>query len=303
MAYLIQYWLFRSFAFLLQSMTLHCVRITARSLGLLAACCFPFRRSVIIEQLQRAFPEKGRREISSIARQSYVNLVTTVCELIWTPCLTRETMDREMRLVNVEAVLRARERGHGIVFVTGHYGNWEWIPHPLTASLGIRILAIVHPLHNVRVDAAVESYRRTHGIRLVDMKHAAREALNALHGGDAMLIVADQSAPRESIFVRFLGRPAATFKGPAMFALKTGAALIAVFSLRRADGGYDLLFREVPAGDLTGASDRNIGELTRRHVKVLESMVRERPGEWLWHHRRWKTAPDEASRIIEDPMA
>jgi KDO2-lipid IV(A) lauroyltransferase len=30
---------------------------------------------------------------------------------------------------------------------------------------------------------------------------------------------------------------------------------------------------------------------TRRLHAILEEVVRERPGQWLWIHRRWKTRP------------
>jgi KDO2-lipid IV(A) lauroyltransferase len=32
------------------------------------------------------------------------------------------------------------------------------------------------------------------------------------------------------------------------------------------------------------------GELTRKYVRWLESVIREEPDMWLWSHRRWKHA-------------
>ena len=29
-------------------------------------------------------------------------------------------------------------------------------------------------------------------------------------------------------------------------------------------------------------------EITEKHVRILESMIREQPEYWIWSHRRWK---------------
>jgi KDO2-lipid IV(A) lauroyltransferase len=37
--------------------------------------------------------------------------------------------------------------------------------------------------------------------------------------------------------------------------------------------------------------DRAIDILTARFTARLEAAIREEPGQYLWHHRRWKTRP------------
>ena len=49
----------------------------------------------------------------------------------------------------------------------------------------------------------------------------------------------------------------------------------------------------VPRGE---ASDPEaVRSLTACHARLLEAAVRERPENWFWLHRRWKTSPDPAS--------
>jgi lauroyl/myristoyl acyltransferase len=76
-----------------------------------------------------------------------------------------------------------------------------------------------------------------------------------------------------------------------------------VYSIRAADGNYDILAEEIPTHDLDGFNDTNVQELTRRHVRALERMVRKHPSLWLWQHKRWKHTPDEDNIIVEDPSA
>jgi KDO2-lipid IV(A) lauroyltransferase len=36
-----------------------------------------------------------------------------------------------------------------------------------------------------------------------------------------------------------------------------------------------------------------VTELTARHTAALEARIREHPEQWLWLHKRWKSAPPE----------
>jgi KDO2-lipid IV(A) lauroyltransferase len=52
------------------------------------------------------------------------------------------------------------------------------------------------------------------------------------------------------------------------------------------------MFHKVPSDDLDGASEKNIVELTQRHIKLTEQLIREHPEQWMWMHKRWKHVPD-----------
>lgn len=282
-------------------MPIHTVRAVARGVAELLFHVLRVRRSVVLEQLRMAFPEKNDEEILRIAKESYVNICTTFSELFWAPKLELERMVREVRFVNFEVMREAHARGRGVILLTGHYGNWEWIPHYMLHLSGFNGAAIVRPMQNSHVDQLVQSYRCRFGGAVIPMSVAGREGFRWLKSGQVLMILSDQSAPRDSVFVHFLGRPAATFKGPAVFALKTGSPVIMAYSLRRDDGGYDVHWSEIPTENLPSNTEDAIGELTRRHVKALERQIRERPGLWFWHHRRWKHAPDASSMIVPDP--
>jgi KDO2-lipid IV(A) lauroyltransferase len=72
------------------------------------------------------------------------------------------------------------------------------------------------------------------------------------------------------------------------------------FAQRREDGGYEVAFEEIPTADLHD-DEQGMRELTRRHVRCLEAMVRKHPESWLWQHKRWKHQPSGDSTLIDDP--
>ena len=297
----LQYLAFAGLAALLQHLPLSLVRRAARLIADAVFFVVPVRRVLTMQQLRAAFPAMDEAAVRWTARESYRNLFITLFELMWTPRLTDEIVEREFRFLNIEVFHHALQRGRGLIAMSGHFGNWEWLSICSTRILAFPYLTIVHPLHNSGVNRLVEGYRMKFGTRLIPMGLSVREVIRTLRDRGIVAILGDQSGPSNALFVPFFGRPAATYEGPATFALRSGAPVVIAFCIRRPDGGYDVLAEEIPTADLLGATTANIRELTRRHVRSLERMIAQRPGDWLWQHKRWKHAPADPSMVVQDP--
>jgi KDO2-lipid IV(A) lauroyltransferase len=221
---------------------------------------------------------------------------------MWTPRLREERLPEILRIQNQEVVDQARRRGSGLILMSGHFGNWEWLSIVASRLMGFSATVIVHPLHNPSVNALVEGWRVSLGNRVVDLGLSIRVIIKTLRERGIVALIADQSGPSGALYVRFFGRHAATYEGPATFALRTGAPLVMTYAVRADDGNYDIILEEIPTQDLHGLNDANLHELTRRHVRALERMVAAHPDQWLWQHKRWKHVPHEKSVLIEDPQ-
>ena len=297
----LEYLLFASVARILQLLPLGMVRGMARLTGQAVYHVLPLRKKLTLLQLRRAFPELPDAEIRGIAQGSYVNLITTIFEMMWTPRLDEDSLPRVLRIHNLDVVEHARRRGSGVIMMSGHFGNWEWLSTGASRLMGFNVTVVVHPIHNPAVDTLVEGWRQSMGNRVVDMGLSVREIIRALRNREVVAMLADQSGPSGSLYVRFFGHYAATYEGPATFALRTGAPVVMSFAVRAEDGNYDVLQEEIPTSDLRGLTDENLRELTRRHVRALEGMIRRYPEQWLWQHKRWKHAPHAESVLVEDP--
>jgi KDO2-lipid IV(A) lauroyltransferase len=121
------------------------------------------------------------------------------------------------------------------------------------------------------------------------MGPSSRKVLAALAEHHVVLMLGDQSGPKEAVFVDFFGRPAATHRGVAAFSLKTGAPIVMGFLVRQKDGTYTMTLEEVDRTGLDSPNNEdNIIELTKRHTAILERWIRNYPDHWLWMHKRWK---------------
>ena len=54
-------------------------------------------------------------------------------------------------------------------------------------------------------------------------------------------------------------------------------------------GHYTLTY--IPVSD--DPMNTKEGEITTKHTKILEEIIKQRPELWLWTHRRWKHQPKQ----------
>ena len=106
-----------------------------------------------------------------------------------------------------EHYAQARDQGRGVIFLTGHFGNWELssFAHSL---YGYPLNFTVRQMDNPLLDALITRYRTLSGGRPVEKNDFARRALQALKQGEAVGVLMDTNMlPAEGIFVDLL-RPA-----------------------------------------------------------------------------------------------
>jgi len=264
-----------------------------RRLGDFIYYFIPIRKSVVLENLARALPEKSAKERKIIARKTFENFGQTFIEFLRNPVRTKEETLSRVVLHNEEILKEAHENGSGTLLMTGHFGNWEMMACVVVA-LGFPLVVVARPQRNRLVDALINQYRRAAGIETVSLGMGVRAFLRALRQNKFVAILADQDAHREGVFVDFLGRPSSTAPGPAIFALKTGAEIVFVTSVLRPDGKYDAFFEKIETKDVSGLTPENIRIITQRHAGKLEEKIRRWPHHWFWMHRRWKTSPEQA---------
>ncbi len=257
-------------------------------LGAMVFVSTGFRKKTTLDNLSQAFPQAPAVQLRTIALGAYKSYGTVLLEMLWSGGQPAEVLKGVIRIPDRKRFDEVLTRGKGVVFVSGHFGNWEFYASPFTLHLGKPLTIIVHPQRNQKVNARINATRTQYGTAMVPMDRSVRTALKLLHEGGYVLLLGDQSGPKESLPVDFFGRPAATQRGAAAFSLRTGAPLIELFLVRQDDGIYDLMLEEIDCSGLGKYDEENVNELTRRHTAVLEKWIRRYPDQWLWMHKRWK---------------
>ena len=261
------------------------------------------RRRVVRQQVAAAFPGLDAQEIERITRGSYRNLGRVAIEAALLSRLGPEqvlALFAEVR--GWDAVERARALGKGIIFLTGHYGNWE-LAGGFVAASGVPFDAIARRMGNPLFDAYLTRTRHRLGMNVVPDSEAVRRVPRTLRDKGSVAFLADQSGLNlASTWVPFFDRPAKTPRGPAVFAMRLDVPVVLGVATHRPDGQFMMSFEaiEVPR---TGDLDRDTDALLAAYSRALERHVRGDPEQYFWQHRRWKWQPPDTPPELRDPTA
>lgn len=297
----VEYYALRGAVAALDRLSIRRAAAVGEWLGALGYRPIGVRRAVVERQVRAAFPELGEAEVQRIARESYESLGRTTIETAVLPAFSREQVIAMFsRVDGWDIVQRAMGQGRGILFVTGHLGNWE-LAGSYLAARGIPIEAVARRMQNPLFDRYLTETRRRIGMSVIHDADAVKRVPRAMRENHAVAFLVDQGAVGlASTWVPFFGRYAKTPRGPAVFALRLGAPVIFGAALRQPDGRYALGFEEVkvqPTGDREADVDRIVADYTA----TLERWVRRAPGQYFWHHRRWKHQRPGTPPELGDP--
>jgi Kdo2-lipid IVA lauroyltransferase/acyltransferase len=268
------------------------------ALGDLLFWCVRRYREVARRNLAAAFGWEAPR-VEAVARQVFRNIGKTLIEFLRLPALSPVEMRRLCRLEGMEHLRAALAAGHGAMIITAHYGSWELLAARLVVE-GFPLSVVARDADDGATNAFINRIRERCGYRVIPRQSAARGVLEALRRNEVVAILIDQNTIQGGLFVPFFGRTAATVTGPAVFALRTGAALLPGFSVRQpADGHVGRVYPPItPSRSENREAD--VLELTARLTALIETQVRADPTQWFWIHDRWRHRPPEERAVTNN---
>lgn len=252
-----------------------------RALGRRAGVTRRARRNLAL-----ALPELTGRERERAVRAMWDNLGRVAAEY---PHLGRICAPAAGR-VEVAGLehLEPCRRGAPAVLAGGHLANWEVLA--VTGDLlGLDLTGIVRAPNNPLVHRLLQRLRGAGGgLRAPKGTEGARAVLATLKRGGVVAMLVDQRMS-DGAPVAFFGHEAMTATAAAELALRFACPLHPVRVERTGPARFRITVEaalEHPAGPRHAAAAALMAAMNRR----LEAWIRERPGEWLWIHRRWPEA-------------
>jgi KDO2-lipid IV(A) lauroyltransferase len=229
-------------------------------------------------------PAAGTAE--EIAGRTFANLGRTIVEVIKLYFGQGRGLAARMEIRGLEHYHRAKERGKGVIFITGHFDNWELLAHAFgIQSDGLSVVARHQKF--TPLSRLLERLRNRHGNDVIYADGAARQIFFRLRKNGTIGLLMDQSVqPRDGELVEFLGRKGWTTTMAAQIAARTGAALVPGFCRREGGGHVAEVFPEInpdPSGDPIVT--------TRLLNQAIERYIACHPDQWLWVYDRWKRVP------------
>ena len=265
----------------------------ADSLAPALAFLFPVRKSVVLRNLNTAFPDLNAKKRKKLLSEIYRNFFLLIIEFIH--FRNKDSQDATSQIAEIEGAEYFEQVGAGgkpFLAITAHIGNWE-LMGAWFAARGVPLSVLAKPIHNPHVDKMINKMRKQRGMEVISTRgEPIREVLAALKRGRCVAFLADQDARKAGIFVDFFGKPASTFTGPALFAIRSGLPILPAFDIRTGLATHKVVFLP-PIYPPSKEEDREsaIQKLTQIHTRILEDIIRQYPEQYFWFHRRWKSRP------------
>ncbi len=267
----------------------------ARGLGWLAYYAIGRRRRDGLRNLDLAYGDaRSPAEKRRLVRRVFQHLAQVAVEIVKLDQVLRpDNLDAFIEMEDWGLIEKAAALGRGVIFVTGHVGNWELLGQAI-AMKGYEVTSIARPLDNPLLENLVKERRERYGQKIVSKNEALRPMLKVLKEGRTLSFLIDQNARHGHVFVDFFGRPAATTRAAAALALRNQTPILMGAAVRVGPTFHYKILADGPiVPESTGDKEEDVRRLTQEMTSWLERVIREYPEQWLWLHRRWKTRPPE----------
>ena len=261
-----------------------------KMIGLFAYFIPNYRKTVAYENIRASFGnDLNAADARKLLRKVYMHFSQMLFEIPHILRLNAGNLNRYMIIQGEENLRQALRKGKGVLFLTAHLGNWEFMSAVGSLYFGNTVL-VPRRSDSASVDRVVNELRTRFGAEIIRPQRAMRPLIMALKRNKMLGIFLDQNVDwYEGVFIPFFGRWACTNKGLALIARKTGTPVIPVFTARERNGRHRLIFEKEIELRKTKDKIRDVEDNTALFTATIERYVRKYPDQWLWFHRRWKT--------------
>ena len=246
-----------------------------------------YRKNVVFSNLRNSFPEKSDEEIKKIAKKFYRYLCDVLLETFKTLTVSKSVSLKHCHLTERSKAMLdgyyAQQKS--LIFVLGHYGNWEWSANAFSLDCKHQLYVIYHPITNKQFNWLMHKIRTRFGSKFIPMREIFKEMIRTKNEINATAFVADQTPSNENAYwTKFLNQDTPVFWGTEQIAKKMNYPVLYV-TINRVKRGYYEIETEVLTEN---PKDTSEGEISEAHTRKLEADIIKKPEIWLWSHRRWK---------------
>jgi KDO2-lipid IV(A) lauroyltransferase len=290
-------WAFYFFSWLFKVLPYTAIKAMTGGLLAVAYVILQRMRRAAMGTLSIAFgKEKSQAELEKICKDCFYNAGRGAIEIgafMVRPNLIKETFSFEGK--SRENLDAAMKEGRGVIGISAHFGNFPLMLLYL-AQMGYPTNAIIRPSRDEIIERDFQAARSRLGLKTVHSyprEACVSQSLKALRDKELLVVLLDQNTGSKSgVYVDFFGQKAGTATGPIIFAMRTGAPLLPIFTLRVGDSDrHTVVIEKHFYLEQKATDEETIQYNVQKLTNIIEGYVRKYPTEWGWMHRRWKSRP------------
>ena len=246
----------------------------------------PYFRSaeIIRRNILRVFPNINFTEINIIKNNMWNNYGRVFAEYMFIKDYRLGKLSSNIEVEGQEIIERIKRENKQVVFVSGHFANFELMAMHLEKS-GIKLCAIYRPLNNFFLNKIMERIRENYICRKQIKKGIGglKSLVKLKRKNFSTALMIDQRVS-EGIASNFFKQKALTTTIPAQLVKKFNISVVPIYIERI----KDIKFRIKIQTPINFSKEQSIENITDKLNIVLEKMIVIKPGQWIWSHNRWK---------------
>lgn len=249
-----------------------------------------YRKKVVMMNIKNSFPNKSDKEHNLIAKQFYKHFCDLVLESIKGFTISKKQLNKRFKMHRDELISDLYQKGKDVVFVGGHYNNWEILALGIAMQMEYTIVGVYKPLSDKYINNKMKKSRERFGMILAPMKLVKRYMEKDYGNPKGVIFAIDQSPhnKNKAYWTEFLNQDTAMFYGAEKYAKEYNLPVVYTVINKVKRGHYEATSRLVTEEPNT----MEYGEIIKTANQFLEEDIRKAPEYWLWTHRRWKHKRD-----------
>ena len=246
-----------------------------------------YRKTVVLENLKLAFPNKPEQELLRIRKKFFKHLMDLLMESVKAFSISEKEILKRYTYKNPELVNKYAEEGRNIALVGAHQANWEWSTS-LALVLNIDVLGAYTKLNNKYFEKAVRKSREKFGVigyKTSDMIKGMKQRFSKKEKG-AYILLSDQSPqPHKTYYWReFFNIKVPVHTGAEMLSKRFDLVVINYVAKKVKRGHYEVEFQLIT----DQPKEFENYQVTDRYTELTEKNILEQPEFYLWSHKRFK---------------
>ncbi|MBI3882787.1 MAG: lysophospholipid acyltransferase family protein [Sphingobacteriales bacterium] len=245
-----------------------------------------YRKKVVMNNLNIAFPEKTKKERVRIAKKFYKNFCDNIVESIKLLSMSDAMFDERVN-GDFSLVDKLAGEGKNVQLHIGHQFNWEYCNLVIARNTHvIPFVGVYGPITNKAFNKIIYDIRAKYGTVMIAKPDFAKQYRTFLTQRYVLALGADQNPVNPGIhyWMNFFSKPVAFITGPAKSAVKNNLAVVFLRSRKVKRGYYVYECTEVTSNAAAYTPEK----LTIMYRDYLVKTIREEPDNYLWSHKRWK---------------
>ncbi|MDC0167748.1 lysophospholipid acyltransferase family protein, partial [Candidatus Pelagibacter sp.] len=246
----------------------------------------PFFRSrqIILSNIKRGLPDINSKNLKNITRLMWNNYGRLFAEYMFIKDFRNGKLENKIQVDGQEILDEIKRSEKKVIFISGHFSNFELMAMYLEKT-GIKLSAIYRPLNNIYLNGIMERIRKK-----FICKHQIKKGIGGLkrlislkkkNYSTALMI--DQRVS-EGVLCKLFNQDALTTTIPAQLVKKFNIPVVPVYIERIKDLHFKISINE----PINFSKEDSIENITLKLNQILETMILNKPEQWIWSHNRWK---------------